>query len=152
MQYSVRAIAVVRSTRHDVVDDQWDGETSTIELVDSVPNEALRGLDGFSHVEVVAIADQGTDVPPAPWARRPRGNPQWPELGIFAQRNKDRPNRILISVVRIVTIEDRTVLVAGLDLIDGTPVIDLKPWFNWSGPRGAVIAPQWSDELGAQYF
>lgn len=152
MAFLIRPIAYVRSTRAEPTDDHWDAERSTIELTADVPAAALMGLDTFSHVEVVAVADRAEDVPPAPWVRHPRGNPAWPELGIFANRNKDRPNRLLVSVAQVAGVEGRTLHVRGLDLIDGTPVVDLKPWFRWSGPRGAVHAAPWSDELGAGYF
>ena len=61
-------------------------------------------------------------------SRHPRGNRDWPEVGIFAQRAKDRPNRLGVTVCRILEVMDSTVRVAGLDAIDGTPVVDIKPW------------------------
>ena len=148
----VRPIAFVRSTRAEPTDDDWDVETTTIELADGVPDEALIGLAKFSHVEVVSLADRATDVPPGPWRRHPRGRADWPDVGIFAQRNKDRPNRILVSVAQILAVRGRTVAVRGLDAIDGTPVLDIKPVFTWNGPRGPVRQPAWVDELGEGYF
>jgi tRNA (adenine37-N6)-methyltransferase len=148
----LRAVAVVHSTRAEPTDDHWDRESSTIELVDGVPAESLVGLDRFSHVEVVFVADQANEVPPAPWVRRPRGRSDWPEVGIFAQRNKDRPNRLLVSVAEIVAVSGSTVTVRGLDAIDGTPVLDLKPVMRWGGPRGVVRAPAYTDEIGEEYY
>jgi tRNA (Thr-GGU) A37 N-methylase len=148
----IRAIAVVRSSRVEAVDDGWDGETTRIELVDDVPDEALIGLDSFSHVEIVAVASLAADVPPAPWSRRPRGNPDWPEVGVFAQRNKDRPNRLLVSVAQLGPVNARSFDVRGLDLIDGTPVVDIKPVFSWTQPRGTLRTARWSDEIGRGYF
>lgn len=152
MEFLVRPVAVVRNERTNPVDDEWNSITSTIALVDEVPAESLEGLASFSHIEVIFLADRATDVPPAPWRRRPRGNPAWPEVGIFAQRNKDRPNRLLSSTVAIVSLQERSITVVGLDAIDGTPVLDIKPVFRWSGPQSSLEAPTWSDELGENYF
>src|SRR3954451_15804313 len=89
--------------------------------------EALMGLGEFSHVEVVFVFDR---VPPEKVltaSRHPRGNPDWPEAGIFAQRGSGRPNRIGVTVCRLLAVDGRTVTVQALDAIDGTPVLDLKP-------------------------
>ena len=152
MEFALRPVAVVRNSRTEAIDDQWNSITSTIELLDDVPAASITGLETFSHIEIIFLADRASDVPPAPWSRRPRGNPEWPEVGIFAQRNKDRPNRLLSSTATIVAVRERTVTVTGLDAIDGTPVLDIKPVFSWSGPQGPLVTPEWSDELGEHYF
>jgi tRNA (Thr-GGU) A37 N-methylase len=152
MELNVRAIAFIRNDRREALDDNWDDVVSTVKLAEDVPDESLHGLEEFSHVEIVFFADWAEDVPPGPWHRHPRGNDDWPDVGVFAQRNKDRPNRILLSTVAIDSIADRSFQVRGLDGIDGTPVLDIKPVFRWSVPRGELRAAPWSDELGAQYF
>lgn len=152
MRFEVRAIAWVRSTRSEIADDGWDDERATVELADDVPGESLDGIDAFSHLELVALADRASDVPPGAWARRPRGNPEWPVAGIFAQRNKDRPNRILCSTVGLHHRDARSLVVTGCDFVDGTPILDIKPVFSWSGPRGPLTVPPWSDALGIGYF
>ena len=152
MDHHVRAVAYIRNDRSEALDDNWDDVVSTVELAEGVPDESLRGLSEFSHVEIVFFADWAEDVPPGPWHRRPRGNPDWPDVGVFAQRNKDRPNRILLSTVAIDSIARRSFSVRGLDGIDGTPVLDIKPVFRWSVPRGDLRVAPWSDELGENYF
>lgn len=152
MNLSMRAVAYIRNERSEALDDNWDDVPSTVELAADVPSEALHGLGDFSHVEIVFFADWAEDVPPAPWHRHPRGNENWPDVGVFAQRNKDRPNRILLTTVEIEEVGERFVRVRGLDGIDGTPVLDIKPVFHWSVPRGEVRAPTWSEELGENYF
>ena len=152
MNHVVRSIAFIRNERSEALDDNWDDVVSVVELAQDVPSEALRGLEEFSHVEIVFYADWAEDVPPGPWHRRPRGNAQWPDVGVFAQRNKDRPNRILLTTVAIDSISDRSITVRGLDGIDGTPVLDIKPVFRWSMPRGQLRVPAWSEQLGEQYF
>ena len=85
-------------------------------------------------------------------ARHPRGNEAWPRVGIFAQRAKDRPNRIGVSVCRLLGVEGLDVRVAGLDAVDGTPVLDLKPVMEEFAPRGEVRQPDWARELMAGYW
>ncbi len=148
----LRVVAHVHSERRELVDDNWDDFLSVIELADDVPDAALRGLEEFSHVEVIFLAELAQNVPPGPWHRHPRGNPDWPDVGVFAQRNKDRPNRLLVSIAAIETVEARSLVVRGLDAIDDTPVLDIKPVFSWNGPRGELRVAPWSDELGRQYF
>ena len=109
------------------------------------------GLESFSHCIVVYVFDR------ASWdeskiSRHPRGNKDWPEVGIFAQRAKDRPNRLGVTVCRITSVEGSVVHVAGLDAIDGTPVVDIKPWMVEFGPRGDVVQPAWSSELMKDYW
>jgi tRNA (Thr-GGU) A37 N-methylase len=73
-------------------------------------------------------------------------------VGIFAQRAKNRPNRIGVTVCRVLRVEGTTLHVQGLDAVDGTPVVDLKPWVHQLGPRGSVHQPAWMDELMAEYW
>jgi len=81
-----------------------------------------------------------------------RANQDWPLIGIFAQRAKDRPNRIGVSTCQLVAVERDAVHVRGLDAIDGTPVLDLKPHLVEFGPRGPVHQPRWSHELMSHYW
>jgi tRNA-Thr(GGU) m(6)t(6)A37 methyltransferase TsaA len=152
MDYAVRPVAWVRSTRSQPTDDGWDAERASIELADDVPDEALEGLELFSHVVVVFLFDRASDAPPAPFARHPRGDETYPRVGIFAQRAKDRPNRLGVSTCRIATVEPRRLAVEGLDAIEGTPVLDLKAYLVQFGPRGEVRQPGWVDDLMAGYF
>jgi len=75
-----------------------------------------------------------------------------PEVGIFAQRAKDRPNPIGITAVPIVKVLPEAIEVRGLDAIHGTPVLDLKPYYPaYDLVRGASV-PEWVDRLMAGYF
>ena len=144
-------VGVVRSSRNEPEDDRWDAETSSIELVEPFGPEALAGLSEFSHCLVVYVFDKaGWD--PSRMSRHPRGNTDWPKVGIFAQRAKDRPNRLGVSVCRIDDVEGSTVRVTGLDAIDGTPVVDIKPWMDEFGPRSTTHQPEWATELMKDYW
>jgi tRNA (Thr-GGU) A37 N-methylase len=85
-------------------------------------------------------------------ARRPRDDPGWPEVGIFAQRGKGRPNRLGSSTCELVGVDGTQLRVRGLDAIDGTPVLDIKPYLREFGPRGEIRQPRWADEIMAGYF
>ncbi len=125
---------------------------ATIELVERLGAEALIGLDAFSHVEVVFRFHGLTDDETTTGARHPRGNTDWPQVGIFAQRASKRPNRIGVTVCELLAVADRRVHVCGLDAVDGTPVLDIKPVMRAFLPRGQVIEPTWVTELMAGYW
>jgi tRNA-Thr(GGU) m(6)t(6)A37 methyltransferase TsaA len=145
-------IGTVTSSRAEAIDDDWDAVTTTITLDDRFGTEALQGLDAFSHLEVVYVFDRVDPTAVQTGARHPRGNAGWPSVGIFAQRAKARPNRLGVTVCSLLAVEGRTLSVRGLDAIDGTPVLDLKPYFTEFGPRGEVRQPAWSRELMADYW
>jgi tRNA (Thr-GGU) A37 N-methylase len=138
--------------RAEPYDDDWGDVRAVIRLDGRFGPEALQGLDAFSHLEVVTSLHRVDPGAVITGARRPRGNPDWPSVGIFAQRAKDRPNRLGISRCRIVAVEGLDVHVEGLDAIDGTPVIDLKPLLVEFGPRGDVRQPAWAGELMSGYW
>jgi len=150
---TVVAIGHVVGGRSTPVDDDWDAVTATIRLdATRFTPDALRGLDAFSHLEVLYHFHRVAEDAVHAGARRPRGNPEWPEVGIFAQRGKDRPNRLGVSMCRIETVDGLEVGVRGLDAIDGTPVLDLKPVLREFLPRGELRQPTWASELMAGYW
>ncbi len=92
--FTMDPVGRVRSSRAEPIDDGWDCVEAVIDI-DPVRfgPDALQGLDGFSHVHVVFVFDRVDPSSVEVGARRPRGNPSWPEVGIFAQRGKAEPNR-----------------------------------------------------------
>jgi len=146
-------IGVVRSSRDEAIDDDWDAVESRIEFDPAqFTPDATAGLDTFSHVEVIFVFDRVTDDRIETGSRHPRGRPDWPKVGIFAQRAKDRPNRIGTTVCSVLGLDGLVLTVRGLDAIDGTPVLDVKPYLDGFGPRGPVREPAWSIELMADYW
>lgn len=149
----VKAIGWVASPRLEPLDDDWGRITATITLdARKFTPDSLWGLQEFSHLEVVYLFDRVDADKVQTGARQPRGNKQWPKVGIFAQRAKARPNRLGVSVCRLLGVEALTVTVQGLDAIDATPVLDIKPYMAEFGPRGQVRQPGWSQELMADYW
>ncbi|MHB8681844.1 MAG: tRNA (N6-threonylcarbamoyladenosine(37)-N6)-methyltransferase TrmO [Acidimicrobiales bacterium] len=151
-RFAVDAVAVVRSPRTALEDDRWGSVQSVIELLAPYGPESVRGLETFSHIEVLFLFDQVDESSVCTTSRHPRGNPDWPEVGIFAQRAKDRPNRLGLSTCALLGVDGSSLRVRGLDAVDGTPVLDIKPYVAAFGPRGAVREPAWVGELMAHYF
>jgi tRNA-Thr(GGU) m(6)t(6)A37 methyltransferase TsaA len=149
--FEMQPVGHVRGGREDVEDDAWGSVTARIEL-DGFDPDALRALDEFSHVEVLFVFDRVDPSTVCRGARHPRGNQDWPLVGIFAQRAKDRPNRIGSTVCEVVRVDGTALEVRGLDAVDGTPVLDLKPYLSGFAPRGAVREPAWARELMAGYW
>jgi len=150
---TLRPIGRVVNDRHDLELDRWGGVVSTIELdPGQFDAAAVRGLEQFSHLEVVyhlnRIAPDAVHV----GARHPRNDPRWPEVGIFAQRAAARPNRLGVTRCRLLGLDGLRLRVEGLDAVDGTPVLDLKPYMREFGPAGAVRQPAWASELMRGYF
>ena len=149
---TLEPIGCVRSARHELLDDDWDRVPATIELTADFEAAALDGLEQFSHAEVVFHFDRVAPGSIERGARHPRGNTSWPRVGIFAQRAKDRPNRLGVTVVAIAGRAGRVLTVRGLDAVDGTPVLDIKPVMREFLPRGEVRQPAWSHELMRAYW
>ncbi|HTA64124.1 MAG TPA: SAM-dependent methyltransferase [Xanthomonadaceae bacterium] len=152
MPYTVEPVAYVRASRLHAEDDFWGDEEARIELVPGFSADALEGLSGFTHVEVLFVFHAVEPGKIVTGARHPRNNRAWSAVGIFAQRGKNRPNRIGSTMCRIVRVDGSTLTVAGLDAIDGTPVLDIKPVMQEFLPRQTVGQPAWSHELMADYW
>lgn len=149
---AVEPIGYVTAARGTPEDDEWGGSESTITLIASIDESALDGIESFSHVEVIF---QFHAVPPekiVSSARHPRNNPEWPKAGIFAQRGKNRPNRLGSTICKVVRRAGRMLTVAELDAIDGTPVLDIKPVIREFLPREATHQPAWASELMSAYW
>lgn len=151
--FAVDPIGTVIGPRAEPTDDHWSDVESTIRVNDRFPFEALLGLEEFSHIEVVYIFHLADPDKTTTGARRPRGLAHLPEVGIFAQRNKDRPNHIGVSRCELLDVDGRSIHVRGLDAIDGSPVLDIKPYFAVFTPAaGTVRQPAWVDEITRRYF
>jgi len=150
----LRPIGFVHSPRTEVIDDFWGDVISTIELDGTQFNdESLLGLSEFSHLLVVFHLDRISEDTVLRTAAHPRGNPRWPRVGIFAQRKKNRPNRLGVSVCELLGVDGLTLKVKALDAIEGTPVLDIKPHVREFVPDPALVRqPQWQTELMKNYY
>lgn len=153
MSYTVTPIGTVTSSRTQAVDDHWDQETSHIALdLNVVDADAAAGLDDFSHIEVIYVFHKVLDSKIVTGARHPRGNTDWPKAGILAQRGKNRPNKLGATICELDRVEGSLIRVRGLDAIDGTPVLDIKPVMTEFLPRSLVTQPVWSTEVMRDYW
>lgn len=146
IEMDIRPIGFVRGGRSEPIDDSWDGVEVEPDPARFGP-EALAGLDAFSHIEVVFYFHLVAPGMVETGARHPRERQDWPLVGIFAQRGRARPNRIEVTVCRLVRVDGLTFHLRGLDAIDGTPVLDIKPVMTGFLPRGNVREPEWAREL-----
>ena len=151
--YPIEAIGHVHGGREAAEDDDWGASRSRIELdAERFASDALAGLHEFSHIEVVFLFDRVGVDEIVTGARHPRGRSDWPRVGIFAQRGKNRPNRIGLSICEVLAVDGLIVEVRGLDAIDGTPVLDIKPVMSGFLPRGEIREPGWAREIMANYW
>jgi len=154
MDIILQAVGLVHSAEVGPREDFWGDVVSEIRLdASKFTPDALEGLAEFSHVEVIFFLHGVHENSVVKGCRYPRGNPKWPKVGIFAQRGKDRPNRMAATVCRLLSVEGLTLNVQGLDALDGSPVLDIKPVFAEFTPERATIQqPKWSHEMMAEYF
>ena len=145
-----RVISEIKEQR----DDHWGDVIAEIRLDGSrFAATALEGLREFSHIEVLFHFNMVAEETVVTGTRHPRENPKWPKVGIFAQRGRKRPNRIGTTICEIVAIDGPSVRVRGLDALDGSPVIDIKPVMSEFLPdKENVRQPAWSRELMSRYF
>jgi len=150
--YTVKPVAFVKNHRYIANDDVWGDITSEIELVDLFPKECLVGIEDFSHLEIIFYFHELPDEEVVFDVRYPRGNTSYPMTGIFAQRGRARPNKLGATIVELLEKRERSILVKGLDAINGTPVLDIKPVMREFLPLQEIRQPQWSSHLMEHYW
>jgi tRNA-Thr(GGU) m(6)t(6)A37 methyltransferase TsaA len=149
--FSIVPIGFVSSPVSEPVDKNWGQVLSRITLKPEYKG-SLLGLESFSHAIVVTYLNKARFDPSKHLRRRPQGLESMPEVGIFSQRSKDRPNPIGITTVHILAVGTDTLDVSGLDAIDGTPVIDIKPYYPHYDQILSPKIPDWVNELLKDYF
>jgi len=147
----VNSIGIVESPVKDPVDENWGSVTSRISLKPEY-SPGLLGLGDFSHVIVVTYLHRASFDPARHLQRRPRGLEHMPKVGIFSQRAKDRPNPLGITAVELLAVGENHITVRGLDAINGTPVIDIKPYYPQYDRIDSAVVPAWVEELMKNYF
>jgi len=151
----IKPIGTVYNNRHDVEDDNWGDVISTIQLdVFQFDGSAIKELSSFSHIEVIFYFHLVSDDKIVWGARHPRNNKSFPLTGIFAQRGKNRPNRIGATKCKILAVDESqlTIKVQGLDAINGTPVLDIKPCMKEFDELTDIVQPAWSHEIMKNYW
>ena len=144
-------IGFVSSPITKQTDENWGRIISRIVLQPGYIG-ALYGLEEFSHAIIITYLHQAKYEKEKHLQRRPRGLESMPKIGIFSQRAKDRPNPIGITAVKIVNVGDNYLEVQGLDAIDHTPVLDIKPYYPHYDKIDASEVPEWVNRLMENYF
>jgi len=131
----LRFIGVVESVKEGL---------SSIRIFDEFA-EGLKGLDTFSHLIILywfhlREGEEGRSVLKVV----PRRHPGAPEVGVFASRSPSRPNPIGLSVSELVKIESNILWVKGLDAVEGSPILDIKPYLPRADAFSAAVVPEWT--------
>ncbi|GAB6905081.1 putative S-adenosyl-L-methionine-binding protein AF_0433 [Desulfosarcina cetonica] len=125
---------------------ELDQRISTI-IVDADWGDALKGIEAYSHLLVLYWAHKVNEQGRALKRVHPMGRKEIPEVGLFCTCSPARPNPVLACVVRLHERKGNILKVSGLDAIDGSPVVDIKPYVNSWYPREAVSMPEWMRRL-----
>lgn len=139
---SFRPIGVVRNWVTEPRMDGWEDVISDI-IVKRGLEGALDGLEGFSHLLVLFYLHRVTDEERSRTHCFPRGDPRYPLQGVLATRTQHRPNPIGATIVRLEKRRKNVLRVTGLDAINGTPVIDIKPHIPHYDAPSEVRLPDW---------
>jgi len=122
----------------------WQGIVSEIVVAPHLA-PGLSGLESYSHIIVIYWAHLATSPSDMALSVRYKGNPTLPMVGVFASRSPYRPNPIGQKVARLLEIRENILKVEGLDALDGTPVLDIKPFIpHYDAPEGATM-PRWEN-------
>ena len=164
MEYTIKAIARIRSdfpTKFGIPRQAGIVEELEARIIfepEYRNPDALRGLEGFSHIWLIWQFSEAVRTDWSPTVRPPRlgGNTR---MGVFATRSPFRPNALGLSCVRLLGIEDteegKTIRVAGADLMDGTPIFDIKPYIPYADCKPEAesgFAPDPGARLAVEFF
>ncbi len=150
--FTVNSIGTVKCAVTEMSQGGWAKIDSEIHLNAELTG-GLQGLAGFSHILVIFALDRALGFDPAKQLmRKPRGREDMQAVGVFAQRTKYRPNPIGITAVQLLGITGNVVKVRGLDALDGTPVLDIKPYMPPFDRMEDVKMPEWVGLFMDGYF
>jgi len=130
---------------------EWGEEISEI-IVNEEYTKGLIGLEEFTHAIIVFYMHKASFNEERHLVRHPQEREDLPKIGIFAQRARHRPNPIGITAVKIISVEGNILTVKGLDAINETPVLDIKPYFLDFDKREDIDTPEWVQEIMKNYF
>ncbi len=139
----LRPIGVVRSSLRDLRYRDASAQVATLVLYPELA-PALTGLDGFSHAIVLTWLDRVSDEERQRLTEHPAGDTALPEIGVLALRTHHRPNPIGMTVVRIQRVDGSRVHVVGLDAVDGTLILDVKPYLPPYDSVPDARLPRWA--------
>jgi tRNA-Thr(GGU) m(6)t(6)A37 methyltransferase TsaA len=142
--FTLTPIGRVRNDIKTPIHQGW-GKISSDLVLDARYTEALDGIEEYSHVLVIFWMDQ--TAPPESLKEHVRRREDLPVVGLFARRAPSRPNPIGVTAVRLLQREKNVLRVQGLDAIDGTPILDLKPYTPAFDSVENARTPEWSKRV-----
>jgi len=142
-------IGMVRNAVKEPQMGGWESVDSRI-IVRWELADALDGIEGYSHVIVLFWIHRVPEEERGATRIHPMGDPALPLLGVFATRTQLRPNPIGVSVVPLLARKGNVLRVRGLDAIDGTPVLDVKPYIPHYDSVPQATIPAWASEVVAR--
>ena len=140
----IEPIGHVANGESDVSRQDWRGVESASVLREG-RGDALLGLDGYSHVVVPGWLDRVPDDLRARRRAYPAGDERLPLQGALALRGGARPNPVSLTVCRLLGVDGDSLRVEGLDLVDGTPVLDVKPYIAFYDAVSDATIPRWAE-------
>jgi tRNA-Thr(GGU) m(6)t(6)A37 methyltransferase TsaA len=143
VDFNLSPIGYVKNDVHDIRFDGWKNLVSRL-VIDGGYVEALEGLEEFSHLLVISLLHLPGKLL---LKRHPRDRQDLPVKGIFATRSQLRPNRLGLHLVRLLERKENELLVAGLDAVNGTPLIDIKPYIPQQDAVTNAVVPGWVHKL-----
>ena len=142
--FTVRSIGVVRNAVEETGRRDWDNVISEIRIDSDLAN-ALKGIEEFSHIYVLYYLHKLKEV--KGHTVRPRGRKDMPEVGVLASRSPNHPNPLGLTLVKLLERRGHSLIVKGLDAIDGTQVIDIKAYDSHHDSVDDEKIPQWLQKL-----
>lgn len=142
------AVAPIGLVRNGVVGRKHHGWEDVVSEIHVEPafQAALDGIEDFSHLTVLFWLSQVSDEQRSIRKLHPRDRLELPLTGVLATHSQYRPNPIGMTTVELLRREGTVLVVKGLDALDGTPVLDVKPWSSGMAPDGAVRLPEWIEK------
>ena len=125
------------------------GSTSEI-IIDPGLDGILDGIEEFSHIMVLFWAHRAPEERCSVMKVHPMGNEDFPLVGVFATHSPVRPNSILVTIARLVERKGNVLTVTGLDALDGSPVLDIKPYQPYGEPEDMRV-PDWMKDLHEEF-
>jgi tRNA-Thr(GGU) m(6)t(6)A37 methyltransferase TsaA len=146
MDMKIKTIGIVKNSVKEPKDDNLAKVVSEI-IINKKYEQALDQVDGFSHIIVIYWMNRVTSAKRLKLKVHPKRRKDLPLVGVFATRSPARPNPIGLTTARVLERSGNVLKVTGLDAIDGTPVLDIKPYIPGYDSPTRAKTPAWMKNL-----
>ena len=146
---TIKPVGYVKSPFTEIWDQDWDEVVAEIHI-DEALVPGLYGIEENSHIVVIYYLHKARFDPAKDLVRRPMDREDLPERGVFALRTNYRPTHIALTTVELLKVEGNVLTVRGLDALDGSPVLDIKPFVPHFDHIEDVRTPAWRAAAGGR--